>query len=294
MPRAYLITGAGGMLGTALKLEIDERGERRTAPVRDEFDITDADAVTRVLGAFAASLEPGEAGVVLDCAAYTDVEAAEDDRATAFRVNAYGAGLLAGAATDAGLGLVHLSTDFVFDGTKRGAYTEADTPNPLSAYGASKLAGERAVEGAHPGAIIVRTAWSFGTNGSCFPSKILAAARERDRLSVVDDEVGSPTYCADLARGILGLLDAGAPPGLYHMAGSGTASRYDLAVELLRLAGVATPVERVVSAAYPTRAPRPANSVLDCSRAAAYGVVLPDWHDALARFVAATVLPAAC
>lgn len=288
MPNAYLIAGGGGMLGMALRREVAARGEPAMAPGHDQFDITDARVVGRVVDAFSRSLAPGDTGVVINCAAYTDVEAAEDRPAEAFGVNERGAGLLASAAREAGLGLVHLSTDFVFDGAKDDGYREDDTPNPLSVYGASKLAGEVAVRAGHPEALIVRTAWSFGEDGACFPAKILAAARERGRLSVVDDEMGSPTYCPDLARGILDLLAAGAPANLYHLAGSGAATRYEMAVELLRLAGLSVPVDRARSATYATRAHRPANSVLDCGKAAGYGVVLPHWRDSLARYTAAT------
>ena len=189
-----------------------------------------------------------------------------------------------GAARDAGLGFVHVSTDFVFDGAKATAYVETDPTNPLSVYGASKLAGERAVAEACPEALIVRTAWVFGPAGENFPVTILRAARSHPALQVVTDEVGSPTYTVDLAAGLLALSGAGAS-GLYHLVGSGSCTRYDLALETLRLAGLDVPIKPVASTAFQTRAARPANSVLDCSKAAALGVVMPDWRDALARFV---------
>ncbi|MHB1136715.1 MAG: dTDP-4-dehydrorhamnose reductase [Coriobacteriia bacterium] len=284
MAYAYLIAGASGMLGTALQRVCAERGLRLEAPAERGFDITDEVAVEGVVGAFAASLGAGERGMLVNAAAYTNVERAEDDPETAYRVNEHGARVLAEAARDADFGFVHVSTDFVFDGTKHGPYTEADEPNPLSVYGASKLAGERAVTAACPDALIVRTAWVFGENGVNFPTKILSLARERETLSVVTDEIGSPTYTIDLARGILGLVEARAA-GLFHLAGAGSCTRFELAAAVLRLADLERSLIPVTADAFPSKAARPTNSVLDCSKAAATGVTMPQWQDALARFI---------
>jgi dTDP-4-dehydrorhamnose reductase len=272
------------MLGTALQRVLTERGERFVAPPEREFDITDKAEVARVVYLFAATLGPGERGVLLNAAAYTNVEGAEDDPETAYRVNEAGARILAKAAKSAGLTLVHVSTDFVFDGTKDGAYVETDVLNPLSVYGASKLAGERAVLEADHDALIVRTAWVFGENGVNFPVKILGLAAERGSLSVVTDEVGSPTYTVDLAQGILGLLQAGAS-GIYHLANAGSCSRYEMATMVLEIAGLERELIPVTADAFRSKAARPANSVLDCSKAAALGVEMPAWRDALGRFV---------
>lgn len=282
MARPVLIAGASGMLGTALQRVLTASGVPFSAPSEAEFDITDPERVREVIDAFAAA-DPG--GLLVNAAAYTNVERAEDDPETAYRVNEHGARLLAEVARDAGMGFVHVSTDFVFDGAKDGAYVEADPTNPLSVYGASKLAGEHAVAEAYPEALTVRTAWVFGPAGENFPVKILRAARATPSLRVVTGEVGSPTYTIDLAAGLLGLADAGAR-GLYHLAGSGSCTRFDLAREVLRLAGLEVPVEPVSSATFPTRAARPANSVLDCSKAAGLRVVMPHWRDALSRFIA--------
>ena len=157
--------------------------------------------------------------------------------------------------------------------------------NPLSVYGESKLAGERSVAEAMPAALIVRTAWVFGPGGMNFPLKMLELAEEREYLTVVTDEIGSPTYTIDLARGILGLLGEGAS-GTFHLAGSGSCSWYELAEETLRLAGVDIEVRPTTAEAFPTIAPRPHNSVLDCGKAAELGVTMPEWRDALARFMA--------
>jgi dTDP-4-dehydrorhamnose reductase len=287
VPSAYLIAGAGGMLGTALQQVLTERGAVFSAPSEAEFDITDPVAVRHRLTQFSASLGPDTRGVLLNAAAYTNVEAAEDNDEVAYLVNSHGPALLARAAREQGMVFAHVSTDFVFDGRKQGAYTEADDTNPLSVYGASKLAGEIAVEQEYPEAIIARTAWVFGPGGVNFPLKIVAAARTRPTLSVVTDEVGSPTYTLDLAAGLLGLVDAQAA-GLFHLAGSGSCTRYELAVQVLKLAGLGEVVlEPVTSDVFPTKAARPMNSVLDCSKAAGLGVSMPAWPDALARFAAA-------
>jgi dTDP-4-dehydrorhamnose reductase len=282
MPGPLLIAGAGGMLGHALQIVAGQRGRSFFAPVESEFDITSAADVSRVVRAFA-ELHPD--GALINAAAYTNVERAEDDPETAFVVNRTGARLLAAAGARAGLPFAHVSTDFVFDGTKHGAYTEEDEPNPLSVYGVSKLAGERVVLSANPTALIVRTAWVFGPYGANFPTKILERAAGSIAVTVVNDEVGSPTYTLDLAAGILDLLDARAR-GIFHLAGSGSCTRDEMAREILRLAGrERVKVVPVPASTFPTKAARPANSVLDCSKAAEMGVTMPDWHDSLARFV---------
>jgi len=290
--RRYLIAGAGGMLGTALRRVLLERGDEPACPPESGFDITDKDAVTREVTRFAATLRSGERGVLVNAAAYTNVEGAEDDSARAYLVNEQGARILAEAATAAGLGFAHVSTDFVFDGSKDGPYLETDEPNPVSVYGASKLAGEIAVFDACPDALTVRTAWVFGAAGANFVTKVIEAARARGELQVVSDEVGSPTYTVDLATGILGLVDAEAA-GLFHLAGSDPSgsgpgvSRYDFALEILSLARLGdVPVEPVAAGTFPVKAARPANSVLDCSKAAGLGVTMPPWPDALAGFMA--------
>lgn len=290
MSVAYLIAGSGGMLGTALQARIADRGERCVAPAERDLDITDPEAVEQAVSSFATGLTQGERGVLVNAAAYTNVERAEDDVQTAYLVNETGAAYLAKAACRHGLRFVHVSTDFVFDGTKAGAYFETDEAGPLSVYGASKLAGERAVADACPDAITVRTAWVFGPGGVNFPVKIASAARERGALTVVDDEMGSPTYTFDLADGILGLVAVDAAAGVYHLAGQGSTSRFEMALEVLRLAGIDVPVARAKSADFPSKAARPLNSVLDCGKAARLGVWMPDWRDALARFIASSEL----
>lgn len=283
MTRRYLIAGARGMLGTAMQRVLAGRDAWFLAPDESDFDITDETLVSSRVADFV-DAAGGEPAVLVNAAAYTNVERAEDEPGIAYHVNEEGAGNLALAASEHGLGFVHVSTDFVFDGEKDGAYVETDAVNPLSVYGMSKLAGERAVAAAYPDAIIVRTAWVFGAGGVNFPVKMLQLASERDSLSVVTDEVGSPTYTVDLATGILGLIDAGAT-GVFHLTGSGSCSRFELAEEIFRLAGIDVRLEPTTADQFPTKAHRPTNSVLDCGKAAALGVTMPDWRDALARFV---------
>ena len=273
------------MLGTALQRVLAEQGTRFVAPPEAEFDITDQAAVHKRVAGFANSLQKGERGVLINAAAYTNVERAEEEPDLASLVNERGAVNLARAAHESGLGFVHVSTDFVFDGLKEGAYVEDDVPHPLSVYGQTKLDGEDSVASENPDALIVRTAWVFGPAGTNFPVKMLEAARTSPSLQVVTDEVGSPTYTIDLAAGILSLVDAHAH-GVFHLAGSGSCSRFELAQRTLALAGIDTPIEPVTSDEFPTTVARPMNSVLDCSQAAELGVTMPEWSDALERFIA--------
>lgn len=290
--RALLIVGAGGMLGTALTRVAPSRGFAPRPFTEAQLDITDREATRKVVAEFAVrAAETRVAAAVVNAAAYTDVEKAEDYVERAFLINETAAGWLAEAARENGLAFVHVSTDFVFDGAKGAPYVETDEPHPLSVYGASKLAGELAVLSAHPEALVIRTAWTFGLGGTNFPLKILQRARDLEPplLRVVADEVGSPTYAPDLAEGLLLMLLTGAS-GLYHLAGAGRCSRYELALETLRLGGVVVPddlvVEPVESTSFPTKAVRPLAAVLDCSKAAELGVRLPAWQDGLARYVA--------
>lgn len=277
----YLIAGSRGMLGTALQRAIGKRGEICVAPPESEFDITDERAVSRVVRDFAAA---GDEGVLINAAAFTNVERAEDEPDVAYRVNEIGARTLAAAARDNSLRFAHVSTDFVFDGTKGQPYVETDATSPLSVYGASKLAGDIAIAEVLPEALIARTAWVYGPPGPNFPVKILERARARGSLQVVDNEVGCPTYTRDLAMGILGLLDAGAR-GLYHLAGQGSCSRYEMALKTIEFAGLDVHVEPVDGSVFQTKAARPVDGRLDCGKARRLGVELPRWESSLCEYV---------
>ena len=258
-----LVTGAGGMLG---------RDVMRAAPdavglTHAELDITDAAAVR-------AAVDEVRPDAIVNCAAYTNVDGAEDDEETATRVN--GAGALADAAGDAVL--VYPSTDYVFDGSKREPYVESDPVAPQSAYGRSKLAGERASARAARH-VIVRTSWLFGVAGKNFVDTMLGLDGE---LKVVDDQVGCPTYTGHLAEALVDLA-GGRLRGVVHVAGSGQCSWYEFAAEIFRRAGKDVALRPCTTEEFPRPAPRPAYSVLRSERPDAPR--LPDWREGLAAYL---------
>ncbi len=270
-----LITGAAGMLGQDVLRAAEDAGDETVGVTRAQLDITDAAAVASAVG---------EAGVdaVINCAAWTDVDGAESQAEQAMAVNGAGAGNVAAAAVSAGAWLIHVSTDYVFDGGKPAPYVESDPVGPVSTYGRSKLEGERAVAAAAPGRhTLVRTAWLFGVGGHCFPKTILRAAAQRPELAVVSDQIGCPTFSGHLAEALVGLASKRIP-GVVHVAGGGSCSWYEFATAILAAADVACPVRPISSAEYPLPAHRPANSVLASERGAP---ALPDWQTGLAQFM---------
>ncbi|MFI9509377.1 dTDP-4-dehydrorhamnose reductase [Nocardia sp. NPDC052566] len=271
-----VVTGASGQVGQELLRRAPHaRGFGHTA-----LDITDAAAVRAVL-------EPGD--VVLNCAAYTAVDQAETDTRAAFAVNETGPAVLAAACAAAGARLIHLSTDYVFPGTGDRPYETGDPTGPATVYGASKLAGERAVLELAPHAHVVRTAWVYAGAGSDFVATMLRLERQRDTIDVVDDQIGSPTYAADLAAGLLELVNRPDAPRLLHATNAGRASWFELARAVF--AGIGADPDRVHpcdSSAFPRPARRPAYSVLSNHAWAAAGLTpLRPWEaalrDALAR-----------
>jgi len=275
-----LITGVHGQLGRALEKQARQRGLTVAGHDVDTLDIRDPDAVAELVGA----LEPT---TLINCAAFTAVDACEADEAAATAINGTAVGHLAAACNAAGARLVHLSTDYVFSGDGDRPYTESDPVAPASAYGRSKLEGERLARTADRH-LIVRTAWLYGRGGANF---VEAIRRQIDcgatALRVVADQVGSPTFCDDLAEALLELVDADAG-GVVHAANSGSTSWHGFAVEIVRRLGAEVAVHAVTTADYPRPAKRPAYSVLDTSRlAAVIGHPLPPWQDALARYLGA-------
>jgi dTDP-4-dehydrorhamnose reductase len=259
------------MLGTDVVGLLTERGEEVVAATRADVDVTDP-----------ASCAAGVAGadVVVNCSAFTAVDDAETAEATAFAVNAVGAANAAAACAAAGARLVHVSTDYVFDGTATEPYP-ADAPlAPRSAYGRTKAAGEWAVRSACPDALVVRTAWLYGAHGPCFPATIGRLLRERGGVSVVDDQVGQPTWTVDVAAQVLALVDAAAPGGAYAATSAGRASWYEFAQAVAVTVGLdAATVTPTSSAAFARPAPRPAFSVLDTATTRAAGVApIGDWR----------------
>jgi len=279
-----LITGAGGQVGReilALSLE-RVQAEGRT---RGQLDITDPRAVRRAVA---------EVDAVVNCAAYTAVDQAEEDGAAAFAVNATAPGLIAEATADRDIPLIHISTDYVFDGSKRGPYTEDDPVAPLGVYGASKEAGEQAVRTANPNHLILRTAWVYAAHGRNFVRTMLRVGAERDQLKVVDDQHGTPTAAADIAAAIGHLLiriERGqADWGTYHLTARGSASWYDFARAIFERAAPTTgrrpAIRPIPTSDYPTPAKRPANSVLDCARIdRVWSPPRRPWQDGMAEVV---------
>ena len=266
----WLVVGADGMLGQDVVGLLRERGEEVRTAGRDAvaaaeiLDITDAQACLAVITGF---------DVVVNCAAYTAVDAAETDEPQAFMVNAVGAANVARAARRSGARLVHISTDYVFGGTATTPYPEDGALKPVSAYGRTKGAGEWAVRAECPDHLLVRTAWLYGAGGACFPKTIARVAAERDGIDVVDDQVGQPTWTADLADLILRLVAAAAPAGTYHGTSSGQVSWHGFAQHVVAAAGLDPEIVRpTTSAAFVRPAPRPTYSVLGHDALAAVGV----------------------
>lgn len=249
----YLVTGAGGMLATDLRVALE--GRDATFLGRAELDVTDAAAVDAAVAGH---------DVVINTAAYTKVDDAESHEDEARAINAVGAGLLAAAAARSGARVVQLSTDYVFDGTATTPYAEGAPRHPVSAYGRTKAEGEERVLATHPdGAYIVRTAWLYGEHGPNFARTMLRLATDKPTVEVVTDQVGQPTWTLDLAAQIVRLLDSDAPAGIYHGTNGGTASWFDFARLIFELGG--HDPERVHptdSSAFVRPAPRPAYSVL--------------------------------
>jgi len=273
----WLVTGATGMLGRDMCLALQRHGEPVTALGHRELDITDAAAV-------AGRLREHGPDVVVNCAAWTAVDAAEQHEAQALAVNGAGAANLAGACARQGARLVQISTDYVFGGDQPRGYAEEDHPAPLNAYGRTKLAGERAALGLPGAGYVVRTAWLYGAHGPNFVAAMIGKARAGSPVRVVADQRGQPTWSLDVAAQIVALIRAGAPPGVYHATSTGATTWHGLAREVFRLAG-ADPglVEAVPSAAYPRPAARPRCSVLGHGGWARAGLApIGAWDSALA------------
>ncbi len=289
-----LITGANGQLGWELTRRAHKQGIAVTAVDRAVLDITDQAQVARVVAEAAPR-------IVINAAAYTAVDQAESDADAAHAVNRSGPAHLAKACAEHQIPLIHVSTDYVFDGTKDGVYSEEDSVAPLGVYGASKLAGETAVRETHPAHVIVRTAWVYGVHGTNFVKTMLRLAETRDALHVVNDQHGGPTFAGDLAEALLTITqhlktDSVTPDvyGTFHCTGSGVTTWCDFAQTIFERAaqkGVKTPkVTGIPAANYPTAAERPKNSVLDCSKIARiYGITLRPWQQALAEMLDETL-----
>lgn len=280
-PEKVLITGATGLLGAPIVSTLRLQGYQNVLGLgRHEMDITKAEQVQSRFDSF-------RPDVIINCAAYTKVDDCETNEDHARRVNGEGAGKIAQAAFQCGARLIHISTDYVFDGEAAKPYLEdhpPGDPQKLSAYGRSKLLGEQLVQRHHPNAIIVRSSWLFGPDGPCFPRTILDLARGGRALRVVDDQIGAPTYTLDLAHALCELTqeDVG---GIFHMTNAGQCSWYDFALELLKAAKLVVPIEPVSTAAFPRPAQRPPFSVLDNKRYdETIGAPRRSWQEAVAAY----------
>jgi dTDP-4-dehydrorhamnose reductase len=268
--------GASGLLGHDLVRQL--RNEQVTALSSKDADLRDRDRVRNVI-------HDSRPDWVILAAAYTDVDGCESNRDLAFAVNCEGAINVAEAVREAGSRLLFLSTDYVFDGSKRLPYQLSDTRNPTSVYGESKARAEERLLEILPEVCIARTSWLFGPGGKCFPATILKLASTRSEISVVNDQRGSPTFTRDLASALVELCRADAR-GIVHVTNSGECTWYEFASEIVRASGLPTKVKPVTTAEFPRPARRPAYSVLSLDSLHAYNVHLPDWQDALHRYLA--------
>lgn len=270
-----LILGSTGLLGKALVREWSE--DEVVGFGSRDLDIRDAARVRE-------RMEETRPDWIVLAAAYTDVDGCESNQALAFSVNSDGPVNVAQAAKASGAKLLFVSTDYVFDGTKRAPYETDDARNPKSTYGRTKAEAEVQLLEILPECCIARTSWLFGAGGKCFPDTILKLAASRPSLDVVDDQRGSPTYSVDLARGIVGLCRKNAS-GIVHVTNSGTCSWFEFAREIVRGGGLQAEVRPTTSDKFVRPAPRPAYSVLSATSLRRWGIEMPSWQDALSRYL---------
>lgn len=273
-----LVTGANGQLGNALQAIAAQYPDFQLLYTdKDTLDITSAEAVD-------AYFSGKNIHAVINCAAYTAVDKAEEDEEAAFMLNFQAPLILAEAAAKFNTAFIHISTDYVFDGRHYRPYTESDETSPQSIYGSSKLRGEAAVLGYHPGAVIIRTSWLYSRYGVNFVLRMQELMKEKESLNVVYDQVGTPTYAPDLAAVILTILQHPGPAGgVYHYSNEGVTSWYDFAIAIKGLTGASCRISPVTSDKYPTAAKRPAYSVLNKEKIkSVFGVEIPYWKDSLA------------
>jgi dTDP-4-dehydrorhamnose reductase len=276
--------GASGLLGQELVHEFSgnkSSADQLTAPTSKEADLRDHARVRAVI-------RDARPDWIILSAAYTDVDGCESNRDLSFAVNCEAAVNVAQAAREAGSRLLFLSTDYVFDGSKRSPYETGDPRNPTGVYGESKARAEERLLEILPEVCIARTSWLFGHGGKCFPATILKLASTRPEISVVNDQRGSPTFTRDLASALVQLCRADAQ-GIVHVTNSGNCTWYDFATEIVRMSGLPTAVKPVTTAEFPRPARRPAYSVLSPDSLHAHNVRMPEWPDALRRYLSTAV-----
>ncbi len=276
-----LVTGCKGQLGNELKNVLEEKMPGCTLYTDvDELDLTDKKAVEKYV-------LDNDVTHIVNCAAYTNVDKAEEDKLLCASINADAVKNLALAADQNGAKIIHISTDYVFDGRAYRPYKESDKVNPMSQYGTTKRLGETALLALSPEAVIIRTAWLYSPYGRNFVKTMLQKGKEQKSLRVVSDQIGTPTYALDLAEAIYAVLTSQQwVPGIYHFTDEGVCSWYDFAKAIHRLGGVECDVQPIPSDDYPTPATRPYYSVLDKQRIkSTYNVKIPHWEESLARCI---------
>ena len=279
-----LLTGSRGQVGSALLPALAPLGEV-SAFDRQGLDLRDSQSIRNTI----AKVKPG---IIINAAAYTAVDRAEREKDIAFEVNFQAVKELAREAKSMDALLIHFSTDYVFDGEKPAPYVESDAPNPLSVYGRSKLEGERAITASGCRHFIFRTSWVYGPAGRNFLHAILAAAKAKPELRVVDDQRGAPTSSVAIAGAVAQILSSSSwpakPDGIYHLSAAGETTWHGFARAILEAKGIGTPLAAIRSDEYPAAAKRPKNSLLDNSKiGAAFDIALPDWRQGLAAVLAA-------
>jgi len=272
-----LVTGAKGLLATNIIPVLEEKHSIIPVDI-DEWDIRDREAGRRLM-----ALHQPEA--VINCAAATNVDGCETDCDFAEAVNVRGTALVAELARDRAIPLIHISTDYVFDGTGTTPYSEDACPSPCSVYGSTKLRGEKELLSIHPRSVVIRTQWLYGKGGESFITKITAIGKRQGYVDVVDDQRGAPTYTKDLAVPIMTLLEKGLS-GIYHVANSGSCTWFEFARAIFRLSGMNVDVRPVSSSQLARKAPRPAYSVFDLTKLHRdTGITMRSWKDALGEFL---------
>ncbi len=277
--RKILVIGGSGMLGSSLIAECNLKSIQFDAPKSSILDIRSQ----RQIQDYVSNVKPT---AIINCAAWTDVENSEHEYLNACEMNAKAVKNIAIAAKEKGLPVVHISTDYVFDGSKKGMYSEEDETNPINSYGRSKLLGERNLLEVFPeNSYLIRTSWLYGSSGKNFVKSIVKKALNRERIQVVQDQVGSPTNSEDLARGIIAILQGKPLAGIYHFSNAGKISWYEFAVRIYELAGANIHlVEPIGSTAYPSKVKRPAHSVLSTEKWSKAEITkIVDWDESLVQ-----------
>ena len=273
-----LVTGVKGQLGYDVVKDLEKRGHQPIGVDRDEMDLMDNEAIRT----FIMNLKPE---AIIHCAAYTAVDKAEEEVETCYQINAEAVKVISECAKELDVKLIYISTDYVFDGTKEGEYVETDLPNPINVYGASKLKGEQYVQTLLEKYYIVRISWVFGVNGNNFIKTMRRLGSERDELNIINDQVGSPTYTADLAPLLVDMMETD-KYGIYHATNEETCSWYEFTNEIFKQSGIEVKTNPITTDQYPTAAKRPMNSKMSKEKLKANGFnLLPNWQAALSNYL---------